>query len=1008
MKKKILILTLIIGVVAVFFTVTNSFVEDVQYVLDEQEVIDAYNLLDDNLTDFNKKNTYYDFLDVEKIVYSDNTTYKAETTDNTIVENYGYELGSVHQIGYKDVISYEVVVEKSGYYEIQADYYIVGSPLTNYQISVQVLNSTTSIENPFQFDEAENIDVPLYWYDESKEFPLDSYNDEAVPQSKRIDAWNTLNMYDNKYQTSTPLLFYFEAGATNDIKITLLSSTGELALGNVSVSLPVFVKEYSEYISNYSSAEIAEKTFTEVNAIDYTSKNSSYIRMNSLNDELAKPFNTGTKLLNIIDGTSWSNSGQSITYNVEVEETGLYDLSIHYQNKKDEFNVFRTIMIDGKVPFSEFYNYEFTDTGSEFANETLKDEFGESYKVYLTKGEHTITMRADIAPLYGTNTQIQLVIDHINQLSLEVLKITGSDIDEDRTWDITLYIPQTENYLNAYELLIKDSINKLRIYSDKGSRSASISYLTRALTLLEKVQKKPAELPLYLDTLYSGTSSINQLLGDVLSTIVEQPMTLERIYFTTGGHSLPKENSNIFINFKNSFIQLMSTFFSDKYKQTLDDDVINVWVSRPMTHINIMQRMIDADYNSTADRKVVISSMPDASKLTLAVAAGNAPDVVLGIPSHMPYDLAIRGGVYDLSTFDDFYDIAGDFSPGTLLTFNISDEDGDAFYGLPETLNFNLTAYRSDIFNQLNVNTEINTWDDMIGILPTLQRYGMNFYMPTSQDNSTKWFYQTIPLILQNGGQLYSEDGLSVAINSEAAVQGLDTLTKLFTERSLPTNVPLFYSEFRSGTLPIGIVDFATYLQIKNAAPEIVGKWDMRLPLGTERTDESGETYIDRTYISSGTSVALLQDANEPDECWEFMKWWLSAEVQTQFGNVLQSTYGPEYLWLSSNLDSIANCQLDTADKEIIIESLDWIVDVVRNPGQYMVERSISNIWTSTVLTGNPLRVEIESNVLTMNREIQRKMLEFGYIDTQGNVLKEYYIRDVNWVAEQIKKYGSE
>ncbi len=996
MKKKILIIGLLISVITVIFVFINNDSFTTKYELDDKEINDAYDLLYNNLSDFNKTNTYYDFLDESKITYNNPTISVSVSAGE--VNKYGYD-GNVYSIGYKESLTYSVTPSVSGYYEISPDYYIEGSPLTNYQISVM-------IDNAFQYDESENIEVPLYWKDSTKEFPVDSYGDQAVPTSNRIDGWNNLNMYNNEYETSKPLLFYFEGGITTDITITLLSSTGRLALGNLYLNSRTLVEDYSSYIANYSSVSNNGQTFIEVNSIDYVEKNSSYIRMTNLNDELAQPYNSRQKLLNIIDGSSWSNSGQSITYNVEVEETGLYDLSLHYQNKKDEYSVFRTILINGEVPFAEFENYEFPYTGSEYKNETLKDKDGNNYQVYLEKGTHTLTLRADTAPLYETTSKLQLIIDHINQLSLEVLKITGSDIDEDRTWDITMYIPAVPDYLDAYEILLKDTINQSSDFSDKGANSASISYLSRALGTLAKVQKKPAELPLYLDELYSGSSSINQLLGQVLSSLTSQPMSLDRIYLTTNDHKLPKENSNFFVNFKNGFLQLWDTFFSSKYKQSLDDDVINVWVSRPMTHINILQRMIDADYNLTADRKVVISSMPDSSKLTLAVAAGNAPDVVLGLPSHMPYDLAIRGGMYDLTNFDDFYTVAGDFAPGTLLSFVLSDEDGDAFYALPETLNFNLLAYREDIFNSLGVSTELDTWEDMIGILPTLQRYGMNYFMPISQDNSTKWFYQTAPLILQNGGKLYSDDGLSVAINSPEAVEGLDRLTRMFTERSLPTNVPLFYSEFRSGTLPVGTIDFATYLQLKNAAPEIVGKWSLKLPLGTERVVD-GETIIDRTYISSGTSVAILQDANEKEECWEFLKWWLSNEVQTEYGYTLQSTYGPEYLWLSSNLNSVAECQIDTADKELIIESLDYIVDVVRNPGQYMVERSISNIWTATVLSGDPLRVEIDSNVITMNREISRKMLEFGYIDSEGKVLKAYYTRDVEWVIEQIKKYGA-
>ncbi|MBO5711316.1 MAG: extracellular solute-binding protein, partial [Acholeplasmatales bacterium] len=198
-----------------------------------------------------------------------------------------------------------------------------------------------------------------------------------------------------------------------------------------------------------------------------------------------------------------------------------------------------------------------------------------------------------------------------------------------------------------------------------------------------------------------------------------------------------------------------------------------------------MQRLIDSQYNPNHDIKVKLSAMPDQSKLTLSVAADNSPDVVLGLSSYIPYDLAIRGGVHDLTQFEDFYEVANRFPSGSLLSFVVSDQTGDRIYAIPETLDFNVVVYRDDIFNALEVNEDINSWDDLVAILPTLQRYGMNFYMPIAADNSTKWFYQTSSLLLQAGGEFYAEDGLSVAINSPEAIAGLELLTTLFTEKSL-------------------------------------------------------------------------------------------------------------------------------------------------------------------------------------------------------------------------------
>ena len=996
MKKRVIMIS-ILAVVLTLSVLLIAGVFDTTYDLydvTQEEAIEAYDLLNGSLDETKSRNTYFDYINNASVRYGNNS-YDAIMIDGMDTEEYKYDGNDVTVLSYTNTVQYEVDVDTAGYYELALDCYILDNPLTNYNLSVLVNDKSL-------FDEADVIDVPIYWEDSTKEFPLDSYKDEAQPQSNRIDRWFTLDLYDNKYSTDTPLLFKFDEGV-NVISITLLTGNGRLVVGDLKLNQPKQIKSYSSYIEAYPNVEIDEKSYP-INSISYIEKNSSYIRMSSLNKSLAQPYSAKQKKLNIIDGGSWNKAGQEITYEVEILETGLYSLDLYYRNNKDEYSVFRTILIDGEVPFAECLSYEFKCTGTSYKVHTLGNEDGD-FKFYLGKGTHRITLKNEVAPLYSALTKLQLVIDHINQLSLEVLKITGSDIDEDRTWDITKYIPETESYLLAYDTLLKNIVNELSVYSDNGPNSATIGYVQRCIKLLVDVMKHPEELPLYLETLYSGTSSINQLLGDVITNLNKQPMYLESFHLNSDGAKSSVKKNNVFKNFGNSVVSLWQTFFSDKYDpQTNKDNTLVVWVNRPITYIDTMQRLIDSEYNTSHDVKVKLSAMPDQSKLTLSVAANNAPDVVLGLSSYIPYDLAIRGGVYDLTTFPDFNEVAGRFTEGSLLSFVVSDESGDKIYAIPETLDFNVVVYREDIFNALDINTNLNSWDDLIAILPTLQRYGMNFYMPVAADNSTKWFYQTSALLLQAGGSLYKEDGLSVNINSPESIEGLELLTTLFTEKSLPTNVPSFYSQFRNGTLPIGVCNFSTYLQLKNAAPEIAGKWKIITPLGTQRENEDGSTYIDRTYITSGTSAAIMSTTKYADDSWEFLKWWTSTDIQSRFGYNLQSTYGPEYLWLSSNIDAILNSQFEQADKEVILSSVDWIVDVVRNPGQYMVERGLSNIWTSTVLSGEPLRVAIQNEVILMNREITKKMKEFGYLNSNGEVAVVFHTRDLSWIKDKIGK----
>ena len=85
-------------------------------------------------------------------------------------------------------------------------------------------------------------------------------------------------------------------------------------------------------------------------------------------------------------------------------------------------------------------------------------------------------------------------------------------------------------------------------------------------------------------------------------------------------------------------------------------------------------------------------------------------------------------------------------------------------------------------------------------------------------------------------------------------------------------------------------------------------------------------------------------------------------------------------------------------DPPTILEQIKWLRDVPRTPGQYMLERGLSNIWNTVTFDGTPVRVAIDKEVILINREMKRKLVEFGYLDSEGNVLKPYIIRDVDWI----------
>ena len=76
------------------------------------------------------------------------------------------------------------------------------------------------------------------------------------------------------------------------------------------------------------------------------------------------------------------------------------------------------------------------------------------------------------------------------------------------------------------------------------------------------------------------------------------------------------------------------------------------------------------------------------------------------------------------------------------------------------------------------------------------------------------------------------------------------------------------------------------------------------------------------------------------------------------------------------------------------------MLEAPRLLGGYMMERETSNAFNDIVVNGETVRSRIDEAVKTVKRETERKLEEFGYIDSEGNVLMEYETPSVERVRE--------
>jgi ABC-type glycerol-3-phosphate transport system substrate-binding protein len=475
----------------------------------------------------------------------------------------------------------------------------------------------------------------------------------------------------------------------------------------------------------------------------------------------------------------------------------------------------------------------------------------------------------------------------------------------------------------------------------------------------------------------------------MLLTLPQQAIQFDKFY-VYANEKLPKAKAGWWKKLMSVSKNFLISFTKD-YTQIspADEESLQIWVNRPRQYVMLMQQMANQEFTSKTGIKVSLSLMPNEQKLILANASGTSPDVALGVNEKFPYEFALRGALTDLSQHEDYPEVVGRFSPGAMLPF-IFDE---GVYALPETQNFWVLYYRKDILDALNLEVP-ETWDDVLQTLPSLQRYGMNFYVPLADAGAMKSFNMTAPFIYQQGGELFAQDGTRTAVDSDQALEGFKMMTKIFTVYNMPLQIPNFYNHFRNGGLPIGISNYNTYVELTTAAPELSGSWKIAPYPGV--ANDKGE--ITRWAPGTGQGVIVFEDSDKQQQAWEFVKWWTSAETQSEFGNLIETIYGPTYRWNSANLEAFSQLPWPEEDLKIILEQWKWLKDIPHIPGDYMLDRELSNAWNKVVFDGENPRKTVEDAVVLANREIMKKLEEFGYVK-DGKIIRKLKVPTIEDVT---------
>lgn len=837
--------------------------------------------------------------------------------------------------------------------------------------------------------------LPLIWQDkvEEQRYPTDRYGNERANAQVVNTGTIFSTLQDNTDINAKDIVLDLSGG-----KIVITNTAQSVVVEEIWLYEEKQAVTYDEYLKTKQQESKGSQTVV-VQGEDFSIKSDPHIRSNNTNKTALTPYNTYYRMINTLDGSSFGSAGQKVMWEFEIEKEGWYEIGMKFcQNSAVNKKVYRRIEIDGQVPFEELSLISFPQTKN-LTYETLflSDEAGENYKIYLTAGRHTIAMRAEMGNLQEVYEELKDIVSEMNSLGMDITKITAGASDKNRTWNIDAYLPNAVGDMEKYIVRLEKVYERLEeIEGEKPTYADSLLY---AVQVLRQLLEKPRLIPNKLDLFNTGDNSAVKHINTVINNLTSLNLGIDELYVKAVGEEFVEQKSSMAVSIANSMKKFLYSLDPEAVESINgaagDDKTLTVWMSRSSVYVQVLQSMVDSA-EELQGIKVDISIMPSEQKLTLAAAAGTNPDVVLGVGSTTPYKFAIRGAAKDLTEYEDFlsfYDSEYNLEALVPCAF-----DGSV-YGATETQDYNVLFYRKDILDALGIEVP-DTWNDVQEIMPTLLRYNKNISLPIANLVGFKSLGTTTPYIYQNGGELYKEDGAGVAMMDTNTIKGFNELIDLFKVYAVEEYVASFYNSFRYGDTPLGIGGVSTYVQLTEAAPELAGLWDIA-PVPGNLTEDGK---VVRDMNASTTTCMIFDNTDMPEEAWVFLKWWLSAQTQSEFASTMELSYGTEYRWNTANLKSFEESSYSKEHKEVIRVAWENQKENVQHPASYIVEREISNAFTNAVVNGDTVIEALDQSTLVANREIQRKLKEFGYCDNKGNLIKNYPIEVMKDIEAKLQK----
>ena len=474
-------------------------------------------------------------------------------------------------------------------------------------------------------------------------------------------------------------------------------------------------------------------------------------------------------------------------------------------------------------------------------------------------------------------TRTEKDVTYLGRVQREIVKVTGTDPDYNYEYDLYRTMPELSGQLTYLADRLTQSADLLASISNETT-SMENNYrqiIDQLHFFAEDVDRIPKAL--------SDLDNAQTNLGTYIASIEKCPLAVDYLALTAPDRSLDIATSTFFQRMAVTGENFLASFSKDYDSVGLIVDdagteaakVLNVWIARGTEWGEILKELADEDFTPKTGIVINLHVLPtgqlstgSVNTIMLSVASGTAPDVALSVEYNLPNEFAFRGAVVDLTQFPDYDEVVSQFYESSLIPFQYH----GGVYALPETMDFTVMIYRQDVLSELGVELP-ETWTDLYQkVLPRLYENNMSFSLPVDtsvSSNSPGALRGFTMLLLQMGGDYYHDAGAASALDTPEAYQAFKAWTDMYANYEIDEESN-FFTRIRTGTMPIGIGNFTTYMQLMTSAPELYGRWSIAPVPGTLQSDGTVKHTVGTT---ASTANIILSQSEKKDASWEFLKW---------------------------------------------------------------------------------------------------------------------------------------